>query len=218
MGHDPKIPGIGDIAAKPPPDWPWALPHLYLVETVPEPGIDVIGYSAHRDGTGEAKIENVDQRTRVIIVGYWNGVYAVVWSKIFLKQADAVNEAGIHFKIKPIRFWADDGTIIHVNESVRITGQWPDTWTFNRFWDLGAFCAFLYSELGAAGHSQEAEAFKASLHYAMPGTEASIMFHKALKNGRKLFGQWLDPAARMALDSAIETCARRIPLFDPDDR
>jgi hypothetical protein len=145
----------------------------------------------------------------VDVIGYWDSNYAVVWSQLFLKKADAEREADIHFKIKPIRYRAEDGRVLRVNESIDITGNWPASWTFDRFWDLGAFCAFLYAGARAAGRDQDAEVFKASLHQAMPGSEAVMMFHDALSKARKSFGLMLDSKTQAALDIAIDRCGRR---------
>jgi hypothetical protein len=83
LADEQKNTKISDAAGSPPHDWPWALPHLYSIDTVPESGEDIVGYSAHKDGTGEARIENVSGRARVITTGYWRGQYAVMSSRVF---------------------------------------------------------------------------------------------------------------------------------------
>jgi hypothetical protein len=204
------MPKIEGLLPEPPTDWPWALPHLYCVETVSEPGEDVVGYSAHKDGTGEARVEPVKERTRVNVVGYWKGAYAVVWSKVFLKRADAEREADGHFKIKPMRYRVNNGETIRLNEAIQITGDWPESWEFTHFWNLGSFCAFLYREALAAGRAQEADAFKASLHQVMPGSEAMAMFHGSLSKAKKLFGEHLKPKVQATLDTVLAKMETRI--------
>jgi hypothetical protein len=206
--HDePKKPKTDDILGSPPVDWPWALPHLDSIETIPDPGVDVVGYSAHKDGTGLARTATVRGRTRLVVVGYWHGEYAAMSTQVFLKKDDAEREADADFKRRPIRLRMRAGTIVGINDTIQITGNWPTEWAFNRLYDLGSFCAFLYGGLKTAGRGEEAEALRASLHYAMPGTEAISMFHRALSDGKRKFGQWLSPKACEALDMAITTCA-----------
>jgi hypothetical protein len=203
MPGELKIPKIERLLPKPPPDWPWALPHLHSIDTVPDPGIDVVGYFAHKDGTGSAKTECVAGRTRVVEIGYWNGNYAVLGNDAFLKNEDAERAADRLFDSKPVRYRLKDGKILRVNEEVEITGNWPAAWTFRRYYDFGALCACLYGEIINSGHRDEAEALKASLHHAMPGTELIRMFYQALTLAKSTCAQSISPQAQMALDIAL---------------
>ncbi len=203
MGGELKIPKIERLLPKPPADWPWALPHIHSINTIPDPGIDVVGYSAHKDGTGSAKTERVAGRTRVVEIGYWNGSYAVLGSDAFLKNEDAERTADRLFDSKSVRFRLKDGKIIRVNDEIEITGTWPATWIFRRYYDFGAFSACLYREILDSGHPDEAEAFKASLHHAMPGTELIMMFNQSFTFAKSTYTQWFSPETLVTLDNAL---------------
>jgi hypothetical protein len=176
------------------------------VDTFPEPGVDVVGYSAKKDGTGEARTADVSARTRVGVIGYWNGEFAVVSSQVFLKEGDADRHADAQWKNPPIRFRMKHGAIIRKNDEIRITGKWPDNWTFHRLYDLGAFCAFLYSELKVGGRDGAADKFRSSLYYAMPGTEAVAMFQRVLTQCQQNFAEGLTPYAQAGLNAALAKC------------
>jgi hypothetical protein len=197
------MPKIEGLLSRPPADWPWALPHLYCVETVSEPGEDLVGYSAHKDGSGEARVEEVKERTRVNVIGFWKGVYAVTRTEVFLKRKDAELQADASFKQRPIQIRARDGMVIATNEEIKITGDWPKEWSFHRASDWGVFCAFLYQELFKGGHKEEAESLKKSLRIETPGTEMLLMFQSALTNTNKRSSQWLTPQAKAGLDLAL---------------
>jgi hypothetical protein len=200
-----EIPKRLETATLPPrpSDWPWALPHIYAVDTLSEPGDDVVGYSARKDGTGSARTAAVPGRTRVAEIGYWNGRFAILWSGLFLKENDAERVADAKFRDEPIRFRMKHGAAIRTNEKIEITGKWPETWVFHCFYDLGCFCAFLYAELKDAGLIAEAEKFKSSLHPAMPGSELFAMFQKALGDFEREYGQRLGPNAQVGLNNAL---------------
>jgi hypothetical protein len=100
-----------------------------------------------------------------------------------------------------------DGLVICTNETIQITGEWPAEWKFTRLYDLGSFGACLYGELKIARREEEAEAFRASLHAAVPGTEAITMFHRAFSRCREKSGQWLGAKISRDLDHAIAKCA-----------
>jgi hypothetical protein len=196
-------PEIEDLLPAPPTGWPWALPYYYCVATSAAPGEDVVAYSARKDGTGEARIENVLGRTRVTLIGYWRGVYAVANDHMFLKREDAEKHADGWFAETPIRFRFRDGELIETNEDVELTGDWPTKWTFRRYHDFGSLCACLFEELGAGGHHDEGRLLKALLHRTTPGTEAVHMFHVALTNARNNWASLFSASSRTALDEAI---------------
>ena len=205
VGGERKIIGnIQGLLSNPPSDWPWTLPNFYALETKSEPGPGIVGYSAHKDGSGEARIENISDRTRVSLIGFWRGVYALMESKTFLKRADAERCADRWFREMPIRFRVRDGMVAWTDESVRITGDWPVEWEFRRVRDLGVLCAFLHEELLKCDRAEEARALKASLHRVMPGTEMIAMFRAALSNTKEKWGELLSARALVALEAAMK--------------
>jgi hypothetical protein len=173
---------IDTLLPEPPADWPWALPDFYCVAVMSDPGDEIVGYCAHKDGTGEARLENVKDRTRVILVGYWHDQFAVVESRTFLRRDQAERAADSMFKQMRIRFKVRDGNVVWQNPSVDTSGRWPTQWRFQTTRDLGVLCAFLYEILCDSGHSEQAQKLKESLHRVMPGREMANMFRSALAN------------------------------------
>jgi hypothetical protein len=207
----PKNPAeIEDLRPAPPTDWPWALPYYYCVATLAAPGEEIVSYSARRDGTGEPRIENVLGRTRVILIGYWKGIYAVANQHIFLKPEDAEKHADSWFTETPIRFRFRNGELIKTDEDLELTGDWPTKWRFRRYHDFGSLCACLFEELSAGGHQDAGRLLKASLHRTMPGTEAVHMFHAALTNARNNWASLFSEGSRIALDEAIASLVAAI--------
>ena len=191
------------VVAPAPPDWPWALPHLYAVNVAPDQGVEIVGASASPDGTSSVREGWVADRTRIETVGYWHGMFGLVECRRTETAASALSQATDLFRSRLVRFLMAAGRVTDENTSVQVTGEWPARWAFTKLSDLGVFCAFVFEQLKAAGAGAAAATFKTSLSAAWPPTEQLLVFIRSMEMAQNDLRKYLDAGTRNALDSAL---------------
>jgi hypothetical protein len=176
---------FGPVIGFAPPSWPWALPHLYAANVYSGPD------------------ETHDEPGYVEIIGYWQGEFHVVDATPMRDLSAAIASAKETFADLPVRCLLERGFLTRENPSVVITGEWPQTWTFVRFQDLGVLSAYLFECATAAGVSDRAQHFKSQIAFAWPITEQVLVYLRALELAKLELAPYLPQSARLALEAGI---------------
>ena len=164
-----------------PKDWPWALPHLYAVNTAPDPGEAPAEASASRNGTVTVRTLLQHDRTRFEVVGYWRGQFALFHSHTRVSHALAEKEALDCFNMGRVKCLMESGRKVKENPEVVLTGEWPSDWTIRVIPDVGVFCAYLFEQACRNGGRLPAERFRSQIGFAWPPTELVMMYLAALE-------------------------------------
>ncbi|HUQ71601.1 MAG TPA: hypothetical protein VM165_18880 [Planctomycetaceae bacterium] len=197
--------GFASVVVPAPPCWPWALPHWYAVNTAPDPGFEITGASASRDGTSSVRERWVADRTRIETIGYWRGAFGLVAKSHPQTAAAGLSLARELFGTRPTRYLMVSGRIVEENSAVSVTGEWPAEWKATTLADLGTFCAFLFEQAATAGAGDAADQFKGSIHAASPPTEQLIVYIRSMEFARAKLAPHLDGHARHALEAFLHT-------------
>jgi hypothetical protein len=174
-----------------PSDWPWALPHLYAVNTATDPGDLLMAASASPSGEYEEVSELREDRARLEVVGFWNSEFRVVHRSEPLFGGNVRKQASEAFGDLPVRYLMEAGVSIRENPDVLITGKWPAEWNVRRYTDLGVFCSFLWDRARGRGGAAAAEELKSSISFAWPPTEQVLVYLSALQFAARHLSAWL---------------------------
>jgi hypothetical protein len=168
-----------------PERWPWALPHLYALNTA----------------------GNV-----VETIGYWNGRFAVYDRNVLRDERQAGELAASWFEELPVRHLMEEGRTVRTRPEVEITGEWPTRWTFRTFVDVRIFASYLFEVVCVRGGTAEASRFRESLRFAYPMTELLVSYRDGLALADELFVRHLEENERKDLRrarKALEKWLRR---------
>lgn len=187
-------------------DWPYAMPQLYAVNIVSDPGIAVKGWSASPDGENVARNTFTSDRSKVELIGFWHGEYKITEIKSFLGYGNASHYAREIITSIPTKFFMENGKVVEENGNVQITGDWPLDWDFAQIRDVGVFLCFLQMLLISRNKNEQAQQLKDSITPAWPSTEIVLVFQQSLQLARKEF--LLDNETRKLIDKAQKTVNR----------
>jgi hypothetical protein len=189
-----------------PDDWPYAIPHLYAVNIVSDPGMIITGWSASPNGQSNARSALDIGRSKVELIGFWHGEYKIIETKTFPSPAIAEEFAKETYKSIPTKFLLRNGNVMEENGIVQITGDWPVVWNFVQLRDIGVFLGYLQMLLKNRNKNEQAQRLKESITPAWPPTEIILVFQQSLQLARKEF--LLDTATRKLIDKALRTVKR----------
>jgi hypothetical protein len=187
-----------------PNDWPWALPTLYSVNYAPDPGEQLVGYSAKLDGSSKTISRFNNETFRVETVGYWHGDYRVVEVQRFRNKVRAEAYATTQFENLPVRYLMASGKVVAQRPDVEMTGEWSDEWQFRTIRELGVFCAYIYEKAQLRGDHDFAREFRSSIRAGWPVTILLNNYRQSLMFAKAHDASWAESVDAVPLSRAIE--------------
>jgi hypothetical protein len=185
-------------------------PVLYGVNCAPDPGEQLVGYSAKLDGSSKAISKFSNQTYRAETIGYWHGDYRIVELQRFRNKVRAEAYATTQFDNLPVHYLMDSRKAVAERPEVEVTGEWQREWQFHTIRDLGVFCAYICEKARLRGNPDFAEEFRSSIRAAWPVTSLLNNYRESLMFAKMHFASWADSLDTVPLTHPIEATETRL--------
>lgn len=184
-------------------NWPYALPNLYAINVVSDPGMTITGWTTSPDGENVARNAFTLDRSKVESIGFWHGKYKIIEIKMFLSNEKAEQSAKELFANIPTKYLMQNGKIVEESEKIQITGDWPTDWKFLQIRDIGVFLCYLQELLNDKKEYVQVQKLRNSITPGWPPTEQILVFHNSLNLAKKELASSFDNRTKKLIDNAL---------------